>query len=196
MDILSHALWGYASLRWRGPRSARWGALAGAAPDLLFGAGALAEHTVRHGLHAIGQTFGIAAYYRKDGPPMPPELLDYYHHFYAYSHSLVILGAVALAWWTWRRRSPWLAIPYGLHILMDMPTHERYQTPFLFPLSSWTFEGYAWGRPPVFLANWLLLFATYQLLYWRYWRAGRPARTRPWPEDVLEVRGASQPGSA
>jgi hypothetical protein len=159
----------------------------GAVPDLLFGAGALVERVTRHGLDAIRQTFGVGAYYRKDGPPMPPELIDYYNHYYVLSHSLVILGVVALAWYVVRRRPPWLLIPYALHLLMDIPTHERYQTPFLFPLSRWTIEGYAWGRMPMFLANWLLLTVTYELLYRLYWRKGRPAHQGPWPEEVSGV---------
>jgi hypothetical protein len=187
MDMLSHALWGYAALRSRGPRSARWGALTGAAPDLLYAAGSLTERLIRDGTSHLEQTFGTAAYYRKDGPPMPQELIDYYNHFYVYSHSLVLLGAVALAWWALRLRPPWLLIPYALHIFMDIPTHERYQTPFLFPLSRWTIEGYAWGRPAMFLANWALLLLTYQVLYWLYWRRGTPARKAPWPEEVTGI---------
>ena len=115
---------------------------------------------------------------------MPAELIDYYNHYYVFSHSLVILGVVSLVWFAVRRQPPWLLIPYGLHLLMDIPTHERYQTPFLFPLSRWTIEGYAWGRMPMFLANWFLLLVTYQLLYWLYWRKGRPTRKEPWPEEV------------
>jgi hypothetical protein len=53
---------------------------------------------------------------------------------------------------------------------MDIPTHERYLTPFLFPLSRWTVEGYAWSRPPLLWANWSALILVYAFLIWRYWR--------------------------
>jgi hypothetical protein len=186
MDMLSHALWGYAVLRWRGPRSARWGALTGAAPDLLFGIGRLAERVATHGWSKLSTTFASRDVYLKDGPPMPPDLIVAYHHFYVYTHSFVILGLLGLVWYLIRLRPPWLLLPWALHIAMDIPTHERYQTPFLFPLSGWTIEGWSWTHPPVFLGNWAALMATYGLLWVLYWRKGR-RRQKPWPEDVSGV---------
>ena len=75
-----------------------------------------------------------------------------------------------------RRKAPWLLLPWGLHILMDIPTHERYLTPFLYPISLFTVEGYAWNRPPVLVVNVAGLLVAYAALYWRYWRRGRPPR--------------------
>jgi hypothetical protein len=185
MDVVSHALWGYAALRWRGPRSARWGLLSGAAPDLLFYIPGLLRQIAIHGVAAltspVGRDPGI---WRKDGPPMPPELIDTYDHYYVLTHSLVILAVLALVWWLLRRRSVWLLVPCWLHVLMDIPTHERYLTPMFFPISDFTVMGYAWNRPPILLANAAALLVTYALLFRRYWLPGRPPRATPWPEEV------------
>jgi hypothetical protein len=185
MDVLSHALWGYAMLRWRGPRTARWGALTGAAPDLLYFGADRVVRGFRQGWSGLTSSGGrgTPGIWLRDGPPMPPELIEAYESYYVWTHSLVVIGLLAVAWWVLSRRAPWLLLPWGVHILMDIPTHERYLTQFLYPLSSFSIEGYAWSRPPVLLANWGALLVTYAALFWRYWRPGRPHRTAPWPED-------------
>jgi len=185
MDVLSHALWGYAVLRWRGPRTARWGLLAGAAPDLLFYIPGLLRQIAQRGLAALTSPVGRQPnIWFKDGPPQPPELIDVYDHYYVLTHSLVLLGVLALVWWLLKRRSVWILLPCWLHILMDIPTHERYLTPMFFPISNFTVMGYAWSRPPMLLANAAALLVTYTILFWYYWRPGRPPRTTPWPEDA------------
>ncbi len=52
-----------------------------------------------------------------------------------------LTAAVLLTRW---RRLAWLAIPYALHIAMDIPTHERYQTRPFHPLSDWQSDGLSW----------------------------------------------------
>ena len=191
MDVVSHALWGYASLSWRGPWSARLSALIGAAPDLLyFGADRLVR-LVQHGRGALASNPARdPRIWMRDGPPLPPELEEAYQNYYVWTHSLVVLGMLAIAWVVLRRRAPWLLLPWLVHILMDIPTHEggRYQTPFLFPLSMWTVEGYAWSRPPVFLVNVVGLVLTYAFIFWRcYWRPRRAPGLTRWPEEVSGV---------
>lgn len=169
MDVLSHALWGYVSVRWRGPKTARWGALFGAAPDLLFGAGWMGRRLFQHGWAGLSSGGGEdPTVWRRGGPPLPQEWVDAYQDFYVYTHSLVLLGAAALAWYLATRRPPWLLLPCAVHILMDIPTHERYLTQFLFPLSDVAMAGYSWGHPPILLGNWLALGLVYGWLGWRY----------------------------
>ncbi len=170
MDVLSHALWGYAALRWRSPAEARWGALAGAAPDLLYFLPSKAEQILEKGREGlwIGSQHGI---WRADGPPLPPELIDAYHRYYVWTHSLVILAlAVAAAGLLGARRRLWLALPYAVHVVMDLPTHERYLTPIFYPFSSWTVQGVSWGHPMVFYPNWIALAVMFGFLGWRRWR--------------------------
>ena len=74
MDTLSHALWGYASLRWRGPRSARWGLLTGAAPDLLYARAVALHRWYTEGWDGFRLTGRYdPAIWRRGGPPMPEE---------------------------------------------------------------------------------------------------------------------------
>lgn len=55
---------------------------------------------------------------------------------------------------------------WGLHILLDVPTHARsfYPTPFLWPLSDWTFDGVSWTAPWALALNYTLLALTWTWL--------------------------------
>jgi hypothetical protein len=153
------------NLRW-------WGALAGALPDLLWFIPSAVERVREHGWGAItlGRDRNI---WRADGPPLPPELVEAYFRYYIYTHSLVLLAlATAVLFTTRWRPYAWLAVPYALHIVMDIPTHERYQTQPFYPLSSWHFEGLTWTDPRVFWPN----LAALVLVYIWIFRRSRSAR--------------------
>lgn len=179
MDTLSHAAWGYAVLHRRERRIALAGALAGALPDLLYFIPSKIEQIAERGWSAllIGREPGI---WRADGPPMPPELIEAYQRYYIVTHSLILLGVViALLLLVGARRWAWLAIPYALHIAMDVPTHERYLTQPFYPLSAWRFQGLAWADPRIFWPN----MAALALVYGWIWRRRR-----------REARGTGAPG--
>lgn len=164
MDIVSHAGWGYAVLRGRGKKEAWIGAVCGAGPDLLAFTPSFIHHALNGGLRG-DRPENNPEFWRTPGP-LPPEMQYVYDHYYRYSHSLVLLAAVAVVLWAAGKRSwLWFCLPYALHILMDIPTHVRFQTPFLFPLSSWTFQGVSWSEPWIFWPNWILLIAA--LIYVR-----------------------------
>jgi hypothetical protein len=166
MDTLSHGAWGYVALH-RLPPLAWWGVFAGAAPDLFWFVPSKIEQVAEKGWPAlaIGREPGI---WRADGPPLPPELVEAYFRYYVWTHSLVLLatvvGAVLLTRW---RRLAWLGAPYALHILMDMPTHERYQTQPLYPLSSWSVRGLSWADPRIFWPHAVVLAVALGLVWWR-----------------------------
>ena len=160
MDVFSHAAWGYAALN-KKPRLRWWGALAGAAPDLLWFIPSTAERIAAGGWSAppLGSDRSI---WRADGPPLPPDLVEAYFRYYVYTHSLVVLAiAVGLLLLTRWRQYAWLAFPYALHIVLDIPTHERYQTRPFHPISSWQFEGLSWTDPRIFWTNVAALVAVY-----------------------------------
>lgn len=169
MDTFSHAAWGYASLRWKSKNLAWWGALAGAAPDLLWFIPAKIDAVIRLGWDQawnIGQEPGI---WRVGGPPMPPELVYEYNHYYIYTHSIVLLlGVLLLVYLAGKKEWLWLGIPYAFHLLLDFPTHERFQTQLFFPISHWSFQGISWSDPLIFYPNVILLILTYVLIWWKY----------------------------
>jgi hypothetical protein len=171
LDTFSHAAWGAATLRaakpgtssGRSQRTIRWwvAALAGAMPDLLFFIPSRIEQVIENGWAgaAVGSAEGI---WRADGPPLPPELVEAYFRYYVKSHSLVLLTlACLLIWAAGRKRWLWLAVPYALHIFMDMPTHERYMTQPLWPLSTWHMQGLSWADPRIFFPHLAVLIGLF-----------------------------------
>ena len=105
---------------------------------------------------------------------MPPELVQAYNHYHVYSHSLVVLAAAAaILFALGARRSLWLCLPYALHIVMDIPTHERYLTKPFYPLSEWTFPGLSWGDARIFWPNLCALAAAFGFIGWRWWQKRR-----------------------
>jgi hypothetical protein len=156
MDTLSHAAWGFVASHGRRRAVALGGAVAGAAPDLLFFVPSRLEIAAEQGLGRALSLGGEAGMWRAGGPPLPAELIEAYWRYYVWTHSLVALAAAALAWWLLareRREWLWLAAPYALHIFMDIPTHERYETRPLYPLSDWHVIGLSWGDPRIFVPN-------------------------------------------
>ena len=99
---------------------------------------------------------------------------------YHYSHSLIIFSLAFGVAWLLRRRPALAMLAWPLHILMDIPSHRagRYGTPFLWPLSSYVFDGTSWGQRWFMILNWSAIAAAYlALLLWR--RASRGNETRP-----------------
>lgn len=153
MDTLAHGLWGGLTAGWK----KRFGLafLFGIAPDLCsFGA-----------LGAIRFVQGTF----EPGKPSIHTLPDWLYVAYNFSHSLIVIGALwLLLWFTYRRVAvPFLAWP--LHILCDIPTHSQafFPTPFLFPLSSYTFDGFSWGQRWFMITNYtgLLILALAWVVY-------------------------------
>ena len=181
MDTLSHGAWGYAVLSKLPRRVALAGAIAGAAPDILFFVPSKIEQVVELGWR--GLTLGQdAAVWRASGPPLPPPLVEAYWRYYVWTHSLLMLAAVLLvAALAFRKHRVWLWLgaPYALHILMDIPTHERYRTQPLYPWSDWQISGLAWSDPRVFWPHLAVLLAVYLWLWRRRVQCSRVGPVRP-----------------
>lgn len=174
MDTFSHAAWGVAALRaakpgsdrGRSQRRIRWwvAALAGAAPDLLFFIPSRVEQVIEKGWSGLPVN-SAEGMWRAGGPPLPPELIEAYYRYYVKTHSLLLLGLACLVVWaSGRKRWLWLAVPYALHIFMDMPTHERYMTQPLWPLSTWHMQGLSWGDPRIFFPHLVVVIGVFTWL--------------------------------
>jgi ABC-type dipeptide/oligopeptide/nickel transport system permease subunit len=104
------------------------------------------------------------------------------------SHSLLVFGAVLGLVWGWfgvRCGSFW---GWGLHILIDIPTHTGiFAIHFLGPLSSYRFEGIRWENPWFMAVNYGALLAVFGWM----WRARR-ARDAATDRDARPVAKASR----
>ncbi|MCB0212751.1 MAG: hypothetical protein KDJ52_25635 [Anaerolineae bacterium] len=75
--------------------------------------------------------------------PEPPPWMKTLHHL---CHSLPVLLAVTLVIKFVTGKWPLAALAWGLHIVIDIPTHSRrtWAPQFLWPLSSITVDGVSW----------------------------------------------------
>ncbi|HET8721372.1 MAG TPA: hypothetical protein VFM24_05055 [Nitrospira sp.] len=161
MDILSHGLWGALAFGRRNRPSFWLAFVVGLAPDLLS-----------FGILHLAATLGMAE--KPDfshGTPPESSIPYYVHGLYDVTHSLVIFLACFLAVWAIRKEPLWELGAWGLHILVDVPTHSHafFATPVLWPLFSWKFDGWQWTNPLILIPNYVLLALCYAWLLGR-WR--------------------------
>lgn len=154
MDILAHGLWGGVSFGWK--RKYGWAFLFGILPDLL----------------AFGPFFvyRLLAGTLKFGKPelafIPPAVFTAYN----ISHSLFTAAVIVLITrFAFSKELAVSALAYPLHILLDIPTHDKtfFPTPFLFPLSDFRVDGFSWGSRYFMIVN----YATILTAYFFYIRA-------------------------
>ena len=164
MDIVSHGLWGAIAFG-RKNRSSFWLAfVVGLAPDLL----------------SFGILWTAAMVGLEDKPDFshgtPPEssIPQYVHHLYNVTHSFIVFLIVFLLIWFLLKRPVWELSAWGLHVLVDVPTHSHafFPTPALWPLFDWKFNGWQWMTPTILVPNFVLLFLLYA------WYLSQPYRTK------------------
>ena len=186
MDVLAHGLWGAllakaANAKLAARKSERrldvlMTAAFGFLPDLvafspifvfvtlsmLFGGMHLQDLRPSNGMNSPGNPL-----------THPPMIYWITGTLYQYTHSLVMFAFVAALVLLFRkafgrpRLIPWEMSGWLLHILIDIPTHssEFYPTPFIWPLSNYRFDGYAWSHPAFQLVNYTLIALVF--LYFR-----------------------------
>jgi hypothetical protein len=168
MDILSHGLWGAIAFG-RKSRPSFWVAFViGLAPDLLS-----------FGILYIAVALGMAQ--RPDfshGTPPESSIPPYVHHLYNATHSLVIFLIVCLLVWGIHKRPVWELGAWGLHVLVDVPTHSHtfFPTPVFWPLFGWKFDGWQWMNPAILIPNYVLLALCYAWFLSRVVGAGKSHR--------------------
>lgn len=171
MDILAHALWtGGAALplrrRLRRPLSLKWAIFWGVFPDVFsFAIPAL----VRVLWYLSGATSSLLP------DPKGPQHFRFVWTLYYASHSLVVFGLVFGLTWLLAKRPILEMLAWGLHILLDVPTHQGiFALHFLWPLSAVEISGLRWENYWFMVANYSALF----LLYSWNWVEGRK-----WPAN-------------
>ena len=165
MDILSHGLWGAIAFGRRSRPSFWLAFVIGLAPDLL----------------SFGILWAAALAGLEDAPdfshgtPLESSIPQYVHHLYDVTHSFIIFLVVFLLVWYIRKQPLWELSAWGLHVLVDVPTHSHafFPTPVLWPLFDWKFNGWQWMTPTIFIPNFALLLLVYAWFLSRIYRRKR-----------------------
>lgn len=161
MDILAHALWGWAILKKSGKPLLV--VLASLLPDLLS-----------FGPHMVGSMLNRTL---APGKPALHTLSPYVFHAYDFTHSILSVAVVFTLISLIQRSIPLWLYAWPIHVIIDIPTHSMdfFPTPFLWPLSDYRFDGISWATPWFLIANYSLLAITY---VWLYTRNGKNPRAR------------------
>ena len=170
MDIISHGFYGGVAFVNKSKRSFWTAFFWGVFPDLFAFGVFFPMFFFRHGL------FNPDIKYAE--PPVLPDIPGYINFLYSLSHSLVIFGLVLFALYIWKGRIILEMLPWGLHILMDIPSHTSafFPTPFIYPLSSFHVNGISWITPAFFVSYWAILAALYASQLTRRLRRKRTVR--------------------
>jgi hypothetical protein len=170
MDIIAHALWTTAAASTARRKVSRriqlgWAAFWGVFPDVFsFAIPAL----VRIWWYATGTTHSL----------MPTansaQHFQFVWQLYHCSHSLVVFAAVFAVVWAMRRRPVLEMLGWGLHILIDIPTHQGiFAIHFLWPLSAYGCQGVRWENRWFLILNYCVLAV---VLGWMWVRGRGNAR--------------------
>lgn len=125
MNILAHGLWGAALTPKKQFNQIKWSVFWSVFPDLPF-LTVFIPYVLWRGLY------------------LPSDWVDFpktIFYIYGVTHSLLIWGTVSatlLMLKKWR----WPITFWLLHILVDIPGHTVFQTPFLFPISEFKLPGF------------------------------------------------------
>lgn len=157
MDYVSHGAWSYIFFnRIKRPFLA-----------VLFG---LLPDTLSWGIYAFYKLITGGAF----GKPIISEIPRWVFELYNISHSLVVAAVVIFIVFTIMRRIPLYILAWPIAIVMDLLTHTRdfLPTPFLWPISDWTFPGISWGSKSFMTINYSLIIIITTIIVFRkiYWK--------------------------
>lgn len=157
MDFISHGLWGGIAFGRKNKKFFLWSFLIGIAPD-VFSFGILMV------VNFVGFLRGSSSnWHGGSGAPDASQIPEFVHVLYNVTHSLVVFSLVFLLVWFIFKKPFWPLAAWGLHILVDIPTHsaEFFPTPFLWPFSNFYISGINWSNPWIFFSDWILIFLAY-----------------------------------
>ena len=153
MDIISHGLWGGIAFGRTSKKNFWLSFLFGMGPDL-----------VAFTLFGILILLGKAKLPDFTSERPDPSSIPYYvYQLYNFSHSLIVFAALFAILWLIFRRPLWVFCAWGLHILVDIPTHSNrfFPTPFLWPVARFEINGHNWATPEILIPNVVLLTIIY-----------------------------------
>ena len=175
MDILAHTLWTTVAARKGNIENEKrnkfskinisWVAFWGIFPDLF-------AFTIPFFISFFKVITGQQHYESFSTRHQVADGFNFSHTLYQYSHSLVIWVLVFLIIWLIFKKPRLELLGWGLHILIDIPSHAVafFPTPFLFPIFSYVFPyGVAWSTTWFMIANYATLALLWgSILYYKY----------------------------
>ncbi len=173
MDILAHGLWSGAAAKGVNRKyrhhhlSVKWAVFWGIFPDLF----AFALPLLWFAWDLIFGRVHLADLPRPEQvEPVPTDarlIFQVASALYTLSHSVFVFFLVFGIVFILARRPALELFGWLLHILIDIPTHSYrfYPTPFLWPISSWKFNGLSWATSWFLATNYTALAVVYWLLY-------------------------------
>ncbi len=173
MDFISHGLWGSVLFGRSDKEAFFWSLFIGMAPDVFS-----------FGPYIVGTWLGIFPHpdWSSGRHPESLEIPFFTHIAYDITHSLIIFLGVVFLFYYFREKMFWPLGAWGFHILLDIPFHDAkfFPTPFLWPISSYTFDGVSWGHPYIFYPNVILLILSVSFFF--LLPMGRKTIRKQWSE--------------
>lgn len=107
------------------------------------------------------------------GEPNVANIPDWTFRLYNISHSLIIALVVIGVVYIILKKMPWYMLAWPFHIIVDVPTHTRsfLPTPFLWPLSNWSFPGISWADWRFMFFNYILIVSLLSYIMWKKWNS-------------------------
>lgn len=159
MDFFSHGIWGY--ILFYRTKKPIYALLCALIPD-----------TFSWLIYFFYRIFTVG--FSGGGKPDLAIIPDWVFTLYGISHSLIVAGIIILIIYLvcgkLSKNFPIYILAWPIAILMDIPTHSRdfLPTPFLWPISEWTFPGFGWGNGKFMITNLILIIICLTYVIW--WR--------------------------
>lgn len=160
MDLISHSLWGGLLIGRKKRRIFIWVVILSVLPDIL--SEGIMFSFIYLGIEGMPNL--------ADGHPNITDYPNYAQCFYNITHSLIVFIAIFILVWIIRKKIYWPLLAWGIHIVIDIPTHSYalFPTPFLWPISDFKIDGIPWDNPIILIPNFLLLFIFYSFWFMEY----------------------------
>lgn len=153
MDYFAHGFWSY--IFFFKTKKPLYAVLLGLVPD-----------TFSWGIYFFYNLFlnGFSS-----GQPHLTNIPYWVFSLYGLTHSLIVWGAVLIiSYFIFNKKAVYVLAPL-IAILMDIPTHSRefLPTPFLWPISEWSFPGFSWGNLTFMVVNYSLIIIALSYIFWK-----------------------------
>jgi hypothetical protein len=161
MDVISHALWTNLIYKEANTPDQVLAIALGTAPDLLAFAPMMAVQLIKK------QRKQWKKVDENNYQDIASAIPRWVYRTYDITHSIPVWMIGFSLWWILLGQIPWPAFAWLIHILVDIPTHtiKFFPTPFLWPLSSYRFDGISWGVRWFMRLNYASIAVMYIVIY-------------------------------